>query len=66
MLDEEKMDVLEKLGAEVRLDEQKNPDDIFLYNDKTNPTNQRKNDPELWKSYFEKIEILSQLKILNY
>lgn len=35
---------------------------VFLYNDGTNPTNQSKDNPELWKRYFEKLKKLSKLE----
>lgn len=35
---------------------------IFLYNDGTNPIN----NPKGWKSYFQKIKLLSQLKVVAF
>ncbi|MDO9553306.1 hypothetical protein [Rhodonellum sp.] len=36
---------------------------VFLYNDSTNPTNQSGKIKDSWKSYFLKLEKLSQLSI---
>jgi len=39
---------------------------IWLYNDKTNPMNQRIDSKELWNSYFEKLKKLSKLQRKYY
>ena len=36
---------------------------VFFYNDGTNPVNQTKDDSKLWDEYFEKLKILSKLKV---
>lgn len=38
---------------------------IWLYNDKTNPTNYQKDNEEIWKKYFDKIKTLSRIKTHN-
>nr|WP_169605363.1 hypothetical protein [Microscilla sp. PRE1] len=35
---------------------------IFLYNDRSNPTNQYEEKPHYWKLYFEKLKKLSELQ----
>lgn len=46
----------------VRRNEKNEITTIFLYNDRLNPTNQQKDEPELWNSYFDKLKRLSKLK----
>jgi hypothetical protein len=36
---------------------------VFFYNDATNPLNQAKERPDLWKQYFSKIQLLANKEI---
>lgn len=38
---------------------------FWLYNDSTNPMNQRKDDVELWQSYWRKLEELARLRLVR-
>ena len=42
----------------VRLDPKEKIDQVFFYNDRTNPSSR----PEYWNDYFEKLKILGKLK----
>ncbi|MFD2937071.1 hypothetical protein [Spirosoma flavum] len=39
--------------------------EVWLYNDRTNPTSQAKDSPQLWVKYFQKLKLLSNLDV-NY
>jgi len=54
-------DLLKFKGTAVHLNPDGSIDKIFLYNDATNP----KSNPNLWSSYWNKLELLCNLKVNN-
>jgi hypothetical protein len=46
----------------IQMDENNVIKRVFFYDDATNPSNHRKNQPKLWNKYFEKIRLLSKQK----
>lgn len=46
----------------VQTDENNEITKVFLYDDGTNPSNNLKNEIELWDKYFKKLKLLSKLR----
>jgi len=52
-------------ASAVKRDEKGNIEKFWLYSDSTNPMNQRQRDNEFWAVYWQKLQSLSRLQIIN-
>lgn len=51
--------------ADIKRDEQGNICQFWLYNDATNPMNQREKENEHWQTYWRKLEALAKLHVIR-